>query len=76
MVKSHMFLKEYLKTNNIHSADFAERIGVSKGGVHKWISGERFPRPSVIARIQSETDGEVTANDFAAQQIQQQKDSH
>ena len=68
-----MQLRDYLREHKIHSADFAERLGVSHGGVQKWISGERFPRPSVIAKIYSETDGEVTANDFAAQQIQQYK---
>lgn len=68
-----MKLKEYLKTNEIRSEDFAKSLGVSRGGVLKWITGERFPRPKALAKIEKVTDGQVTANDFTAQQIQQQK---
>jgi len=68
-----MKLKDYLKTNDIKSEDFAKSLGASHGGVLKWITGERFPRPNALVKIEKVTDGQVTANDFAAQQIQQQK---
>jgi len=68
-----MRLKDYLKTNEIKSEDFAKSLDVSHGGVLKWITGERFPRPTALAKIEKVTDGQVTANDFAAQQIQQHK---
>lgn len=68
-----MNLKEYLKANEITSETFAKSLGFSHGGVLKWITGERFPRPRVLAKIEKETNGQVTANDFAAQQVQQYK---
>lgn len=70
-----MKLKEYLRANNIRPEDFAKSLGFSRGGVLKWISGERFPRPLIIAKIERATNGEVTANDFAAQQVQQQENN-
>lgn len=70
-----MKLKDYLKTNQITSEAFAKSMGASHGGVLKWITGERFPRPKALAMIEKVTEGEVTANDFAAQQIQQQKNA-
>ena len=66
--------RDDLKSQNLTAKDFAEKGNFSLGGVLKWVSGERFPRPDVIAEIQKITKGKVTANDFAAQQIQRQKD--
>ena len=68
-----MKLKDYLRANGIKSEDFAKSLDVSHGGVLKWVTGERFPRPYALAKIENATDGQVTANDFTAQQIQQQK---
>lgn len=62
-----MLLKDYLKQKNISSKEFAKRIGCSHGGVLKWISGDRFPRPLHIFTIERETNGAVTANDFQEQ---------
>ncbi len=75
MVILSMRLKDYLHQNQISYEAFAESIGYSYGGVLKWIRGDRFPRPSVIARISEATNGAVTANDFA-KQIQEHQDSH
>jgi len=47
--------------------DFAESVGFSKGGVLKWISGERYPRHEAISKIMEATNGAVTANDFQEQ---------
>jgi len=47
--------------------DFADAIGFSRGGVLKWISGERYPRHKAIRKIMEVTDGAVTANDFQEQ---------
>lgn len=66
-----MVLKDYLKANGIRSEDFAKTLEVSHGGVLKWLTGERFPRPFALAKIESATNGQVTANDFTAQKIQQ-----
>ena len=70
-----MKLKDYLRTNQIKSEDFAKSLGASHGGVLKWITGERFPRPLMLVKIERLTEGQVTANDFTAQQIQQQKNA-
>jgi transcriptional regulator with XRE-family HTH domain len=65
-----MTLKQYLKKHGIRPEDFAAKIGYSRGAMLKWVSGERFPRPEAISRIADETNGKVTANDFASQQVQ------
>ena len=70
-----MRLKDYLHQNDIPYEAFARSIGYSYGGVLKWIRGDRFPRPSVIATISEATHGAVTANDFAQQVQEHQNDS-
>tara|TARA_Y100000385_G_C12947493_1_gene573987 strand:+ start:822 stop:1022 length:201 start_codon:yes stop_codon:yes gene_type:complete len=62
-----MTLKLYLKMKGIKPDDFAESVGFSKGGVLKWISGERYPRHEAISKIMEVTNGAVTANDFQEQ---------
>jgi|9_EtaG_2_1085328.scaffolds.fasta_scaffold00121_46 DNA-binding transcriptional regulator YdaS (Cro superfamily) len=62
-----MLLKDYLLKQNIKAKDFANQIGCSYGGVMKWLSGDRFPRPLHIHHIERETNGAVTANDFQKQ---------
>lgn len=63
-----MELHEWLNANHISTEEFADRIGVSAGGVRKWRYGERLPRPKAMKRIAEATDGAVTANDFFASQ--------
>lgn len=70
-----MLLKDYLKSQNITAKEFADKIGCSHGGLLKWVSGDRFPRPIHIYKIERETDGAVTANDFQ-QQIRSCKNSY
>ena len=60
-----MTLREYLLKKKMKPGDFADTIGASRGGVLKWISGERFPRPAMLRKIKANTNGKVTANDFA-----------
>ncbi|MEM6259412.1 MAG: helix-turn-helix transcriptional regulator [Planctomycetota bacterium] len=62
-----MKLSDYLITQQLGPAEFARRIGVGRMSVHRYISGERFPRPDVLARIARETAGQVTPNDFLTQ---------
>lgn len=65
-----MTLKEYLKLHDLRPEDFAEIAGVSKGGVYKWMNGERYPRLPSMVKIAKATDGAVMPNDFQAEQIQ------
>ena len=67
-----MKLKEYLKINNIKAKDFAEKIGVTPAYVTLIHQGKRWPRVDLMRRITEATDGQVTANDFAAVEEQVQ----
>jgi transcriptional regulator with XRE-family HTH domain len=58
-----MRLQEYLASNSISRADFAQQIGVSVESVRRYLCG-RVPEPSVMCKIIKATDGEVSANDF------------
>lgn len=59
-----MNLDTYLLQHRISPAEFARRIKVGRMAVHRYLRGERFPRPDVLARIHYVTAGQVTANDF------------
>ncbi|MEM1353895.1 MAG: helix-turn-helix transcriptional regulator [Planctomycetota bacterium] len=59
-----MKLSDYLVTQQLGPAAFARQIGVGRMSVHRYISGERFPRPDVLERIYEATQGQVTPNDF------------
>ena len=62
-----MTLKSYLKMKGLTPDQFAHAIGFSKGGVLKWVNGERYPRHEAIQKIMEHTNGAVTANDFQEQ---------
>ncbi|MDP0500858.1 MAG: hypothetical protein Q7P63_12245 [Verrucomicrobiota bacterium JB022] len=60
-----MKLSEYLILNRIAPASFAKQVGLrSRTSIHRYLSGERFPNPEVMARITTSTGGTVTAEDF------------
>lgn len=59
-----MKLAHYLATEKISHAAFADQIGVSQAAVTRYARGLRFPRRSVLARIETETNGAVTFSDF------------
>jgi|APSaa5957512493_1039668.scaffolds.fasta_scaffold506152_1 hypothetical protein len=59
-----MTLREWLKKNKMSAESFGLKVDASEGAVLKWASGERFPRPESLARIQMATGGKVMANDF------------
>lgn len=59
-----MKLSDYLVTQQLGPAEFARQIGVGRMTVHRYIRGERFPRPEVLQRIHHATAGQVTPNDF------------
>ncbi len=59
-----MTLTEYLSTNNLTQAAFAERVGVSAEAVNQWVKGKRFPRPESIMDIERETAGQVRVADW------------
>jgi transcriptional regulator with XRE-family HTH domain len=59
-----MQLKTYLSENSVSLSEFARLVGASEGGIRKWLTGERVPRPEAVRKIQEVTGGAVTANDF------------
>ncbi len=59
-----MKLADYLATEKISHAAFAQRIGVSQAAVTRYARGLRFPHRGILARIKSATDGAVTFRDF------------
>ncbi len=59
-----MNLHTYLKTNHLNNRQFAEKIEVTSNAVGNYVSGSRLPRPDIMQRIVSATDGLVTPNDF------------
>lgn len=59
-----MQLQAYLESQGAKVADFAADIGVSLQAVDRYRHGQRIPRPEVMVRIYSVTEGEVCPNDF------------
>lgn len=59
-----MSLDEYLKGAKLTRKEFASRIGVKPVSVYRYIVGERFPKPQVLAAIERETGGAVKASSF------------
>jgi transcriptional regulator with XRE-family HTH domain len=61
-----MNLRTYLDQKKISPARFAGSIKVSVAALHRYLGGERIPRPEVLERIVEATDGTVQPNDFFA----------
>lgn len=59
-----MELRSYLTMHSIPTQKFAEKLGVSFQTVHRYLHGERIPRADLAERIETATDGQVTASDF------------
>lgn len=60
-----MRLAEYLEEKKISDSAFAAQIGTSTQSVHRYKSGQRFPRPKILSKIFEISGGQITANDFA-----------
>ena len=59
-----MKLEEWLSRNNVKPADLARRVGVSRGTISRYLSGERTPTSRIAAEIIRATEGEVTTTDL------------
>jgi transcriptional regulator with XRE-family HTH domain len=62
-----MQLRDHLSAEKVSIPDFARAIGVSVQTVHRYLSGERIPRPEIMQKIKAATDGKVQPNDFFAE---------
>jgi transcriptional regulator with XRE-family HTH domain len=59
-----MRLDIYLEKNNIPVEQFADKIGVHRTSVYRFMKGLAFPRKVTIERIIAATGGKVRADDF------------
>ena len=59
-----MFLKDYLRINNISQYKFAKMCDLDRAAISLLLRGKRFPRPDTLNKIELATDGQVKANDF------------
>lgn len=59
-----MRLSDYLSMTKKTLPEFAKEVGVSRQAMHRYIDGERTPRPEKMQRIKEATKGAVTADDF------------
>lgn len=58
-------LGSYLRKNKIKKSDFAKRIGVTPGRVSQLLNGkDGKPKLELAKKIQDETDGAVTFQDW------------
>lgn len=58
-----MRLREFLKSNNLQMAEFAEKIGTTGPTVCR-IAGGQMPRRDLMIKIYEATGGLVTPNDL------------
>ena len=61
-----MNLKEYLETHGISGTEFAKLIDVEPSAVSNYVTGYRFPRREIAARIVRQTKGQVPLSDIYA----------
>jgi transcriptional regulator with XRE-family HTH domain len=59
-----MDLRSYLDARDMSIAVFADLLGVSVQTVHRYVNGDRLPRPDVMVKIAEVTGGTVKPNDF------------
>ena len=59
-----MTLGEYLRSNGITHARFAERVGVSRSAVTQWVNRITLPSGERMVRIHRVTEGAVGLDDW------------
>lgn len=59
-----MNLADYLTQHDVKVPAFASRIGVSSQALHRYLDGDRRPKPHILERIHQVTGGAVQPNDF------------
>lgn len=59
-----MKLKEYLIKNNLTELNFAEILGCKQPTISRYVNDKRFPKQTMMKKIEDQTDGLVTYRDF------------
>lgn len=57
-------LKLYLIDHKISQAQFGLLIGVTQVAINSYLTGRRFPEPTIILKIEEVTNGHVTPSDW------------
>ncbi|WP_240579248.1 helix-turn-helix domain-containing protein [Ochrobactrum sp. A-1] len=57
-------LKAYLKDHGLTHKAFGDAVGVTQAAVNRYVNGVRFPTRTVIIKIETATNGEVTVADW------------
>lgn len=65
-----MRLATFMASKSLDDEGMAAILGCTAHAVRKWASGERVPRPEMIARIEKVTGKLVTANDHQEQALE------
>lgn len=72
LIRAEVGLSAYLRQQDISIQMFAKMVNVKVASVHRYVLGERIPRPEILERIIKVTKGAVQANDFFASMMQRQ----
>jgi len=59
-----MKLEIWLEKNRIPIDVFAERVGVHRSSIYRFIKGLAYPRKATMDKIRRQTKGQVNAEDF------------
>jgi len=59
-----MTLGMYLRKKRLTQQQFADMLGVAQSLVSDWTLGKRVPRPAMMSKIASVTNGRVKPQDF------------
>lgn len=62
-----MTLEKYLATVEKSEAAFARELGVSQVTINRYVRNERYPDPTMIARIEAATGRKVGVQDWYSQ---------
>lgn len=57
-------LRKHLSSQNITQAAFADMLGISRGYLSEILSGEKTPGLELAVRIETATEGQVTARSW------------
>ena len=59
-----MKLRDWLHREGIKDGDFADRIGIARSTMSRYLSGQRVPNTKIVRRVREETNGEVQEPDW------------
>lgn len=67
-----MKLSAWLAEKNMSGAEFADKVGVNRSTVGRWLDGTGKPGWDQLSKIRDLTKSAVTANDFMDEEVQRE----